>query len=359
MNSTPFRSHLMQQFAANARTQSRPPLALFSFVGGKGEREEPAATAGFRRLSNSANDSNSTRQRNHRRRPLPLASSISSGTGVSTAGGLSITQTRPSSSESGAKSSGEDDGSSSNSSSDIVQHHLSPTAQTFQHWIASRRTISNFISNSPSQQLSDRQFLHDAIARGVECAIAAPNHKITEPTTFHRIVSPSAASERLLDIAYAATLQRLLDNRLSGEGACRSEAQRKRDKWAKIPAFVVATVSGMDEQTPSTGATTCNDTDSYKELPYVPPTTVRQLEDYASACASIQNLLLSLHAEGLGSKWATGPVIRTRAFRELVRCREDDMVVGLIMVGWPKRLPRMRRRRELDGDVLRDVDFDT
>ena len=156
-----------------------------------------------------------------------------------------------------------------------------------------------------------------------------------------------------MDIAYEVTLQRLLDNRLSGEEACRSEATRKREKWATIPAFVVATVSGMEDQTSDS-----SEGDSYKELPFVPPTTMRQLEDYASACASIQNLLLSLHAEGLGSKWATGPVLRTRAFRDLVRCQEQDMVVGLIMVGWPKRLPRMRRRRELDGDVLRDVDFE-
>jgi len=93
----------------------------------------------------------------------------------------------------------------------------------------------------------------------------------------------------------------------------------------------------------------------YKELPFVPPVTIQQLEDYASACASIQNLLLSLHSEDIGSKWATGSVIRTPAFRDLVGCKDTDMVVGLIMIGWSKRTPRMRRRREIQGDVLRDV----
>jgi nitroreductase len=167
------------------------------------------------------------------------------------------------------------------------------------------------------------------------------------------MLSPSATTERLLDTAYETTLHRLLDNKLSGEEACRSEAMRKKEKWSKIPAFVVATVCGMEDQT----FEAASDGGIYTELPYVPPATIRQLEDYASACASIQNLLLSLHSEGLGSKWATGPVIRTRAFRDLVGCTEDDMVVGLIMVGWPKRLPRMRRKREID-DVLRDVEYD-
>jgi len=110
----------------------------------------------------------------------------------------------------------------------------------------------------------------------------------------------------------------------------------------------------MEDQT---SGNDCSGEDLYKELPYVPPATIRQLEDYASACASIQNLLLSLHSEGLGAKWATGPVINTNAFRELIQCGRNDMIVGLIMVGWPKQLPKMKRRRGLEGDLLKDVDF--
>eukprot|EP00571_Detonula_confervacea_P006699 CAMPEP_0172331916 /NCGR_PEP_ID=MMETSP1058-20130122/62171_1 /TAXON_ID=83371 /ORGANISM="Detonula confervacea, Strain CCMP 353" /LENGTH=319 /DNA_ID=CAMNT_0013049193 /DNA_START=57 /DNA_END=1016 /DNA_ORIENTATION=- len=318
----------MQQFAANARTQSRPPIALFSLSGANSSSDRGEQT--YRRASQHASISH--------RRP-PTLSTISSG---------HLQQQRSSS----VVNSSLDEGDSSAASATPSEATQS-SAQKFQHLIASRRTVANFVLHPPSQQLSNRQFLQDAILRGVECAVTAPNHKITEPTTFHRIVTPSAASERLLDIAYEVTLQRLLDNKLSGEEACRSEAARKREKWGSIPAFVVATVSGMGDQ--SSGA---SEEDSYKELPYAPPTTIRQMEDYASACASIQNLLLSLHSEGLGSKWATGPVIRTPAFRDLIGCEQKDMVVGLIMVGWPKRLPRMRRRRELEGDVLRDIDYD-
>ena len=42
--------------------------------------------------------------------------------------------------------------------------------------------------------------------------------------------------------------------------------------------------------------------DLYDTLPLRPPETERQLEDYASTCASIQNILLALHSEGLGAK---------------------------------------------------------
>ena len=57
---------------------------------------------------------------------------------------------------------------------------------------------------------------------------------------------------------------------------------------------------------------------------------------YASACAAVQNVLLSLHAEEIATRWATGPVIQTPAFRQLVGATTRDRIVALIMVGLPK-----------------------
>ena len=115
---------------------------------------------------------------------------------------------------------------------------------------------------------------------------------------------------------------------------------------------------------------------------------------FASASASIQNILLSLHSENIpvsevevevedidketdtgsdsadmtrssgntnvhtckiGSKWATGPMISCRAMRHLIGCQEDDAIVGLIMVGEPKMVPTKdwRRRRTFEGNVFR------
>lgn len=341
MNGTAtFRSHLMQHFAAIARTQSRPPIALFSFEG-NGPDERP-----------------STRRHDicHHGKPTSsMSHQLSSVSGGPCSVYDNHGRNRFSSSQ-------------SHSCADLdkettkLKYTPSHTAEDLQKLIASRRTVSNFISSPrysndsiDSSIESSREFLRSAIKRGVECASTAPNHKMTEPTTFYRILSPSAASKRLLDIVYEVTLQRLQKQKLSGEEACRSEALRKKEKWASIPAFLVVTVGGMNDQTPSLLAAE-DHIDYFSELPFVPPSDTRQLEDYASTCASIQNMLLSLHSEGLVSKWATGPVIRTLAFRELVGCKPSDMVVGLIFVGWSKREPRMPRRlRTLDGDVLRDL----
>ncbi|KAL7543936.1 hypothetical protein ACHAWF_007484 [Thalassiosira exigua] len=234
----------------------------------------------------------------------------------------------------------------------------SPSALGFQHIVSSRRTASNFVLPPPSDRSADRARLSEAITRAVRCAVAAPNHKRAEPTTFHRILAPSPAWERLLDVAYHATLRRLRTNQRSGDEACRNEAARKREKWSSVPAFVVASARGVEERTAGADPTSSAEHDPYEELPYAPPSTTRHLEDYASACASVQNFLLSLHSEGWGTKWATGPVVRTRALRDLVGCGEDDAIVGLIMVGRPKRTPKTRRRREVEGGVLRDVEWD-
>lgn len=80
---------------------------------------------------------------------------------------------------------------------------------------------------------------------------------------------------------------------------------------------------------------------------------------------AVQNLLLSLHAEGIGSKWATGPVVATPAFRELVRAHPTDRVAALVMVGGDTDFGsekeahltqiRRQRRRPVSGDLLTDL----
>ena len=107
---------------------------------------------------------------------------------------------------------------------------------------------------------------------------------------------------------------------------------------------------------------------------YVPPVCLKNAQltiffyasQYASASAAIQNAMLSLHAAGIATKWATGPVIQTQAFRDLVHAHASDRVAGLIMIGgWNSAklsereemmaAVRRCRRRELHGDVLEDL----
>ena len=384
----PFRSHLMQQFAAQARNQSRPPIALFSMGSNN-------SSSSGNSVVSSHNASDDRLRRNHRcttskkntsvgRQAASSSQQLSSVSTTSSASQVrrsyDSTVVRYSSTKSSVAEEANDKVSTRSSSTldnnDTLS--LSQDALHFQNLITSRRTISNYSNNE--QHHNDTAYLRAAIRRGVQCAVSAPNHKLTQPTTYHCILSPSTAYDTLLDIVYEVTLHRLKQQQLCGEEACINEARRKREKWSSVPAFLAVTVNlnRMDNESNTTSSSVVDTTNStssavtnheegynrYAELPFNPtatPYNTRQMEDYASACASIQNLLLSLHSEGLGSKWATGPIIRTDAFRELIHIdnKEGVMVVGLIFIGWSKngvdgkRMPR--RRRVLDGDVLREV----
>ncbi|KAL7572139.1 hypothetical protein ACA910_001770 [Epithemia clementina (nom. ined.)] len=185
------------------------------------------------------------------------------------------------------------------------------------------------------------------------------------------MIAVSEATKRLADIAYHVDLQQRLKTTTSttkenshGQGcspdldlaAAQQRARQKREKWAQIPAFLVTVVSEETYDGKTHAAAK-----EYDILPYQAPLTERALEDYASACAAVQNVLLSLHSEHISTKWVTGPVVRTPAFRELLSLENTDRVVALIMVGSKgegdatNSSRRRRNHRQLHGDVLVDL----
>jgi nitroreductase len=249
-------------------------------------------------------------------------------------------------------------------------------AVAFQNMLQTRRTSSHFAprllalpssftSNSYGQDQQNQQeqqvdvsYWMGALERAVICGCSAPNHKRTEPFTFKRMVGPSEKTERLADIAYHVSLrQQQEESATTGASPEQIEekATKRREKWSRIPAFLV-TLSTCDNIVADPDLV--ETMDEYDQLPYSAPVTERDLEDYAAASSAVQNVLLSLHSEHIASKWVTGPVIRTPAFRELVQASPHDRIVSLIMIGHAdesKRLHQRRRRRPLHGDVLVDL----
>jgi len=81
---------------------------------------------------------------------------------------------------------------------------------------------------------------------------------------------------------------------------------------------------------------------------------------YASTCAAVENMLLSLHSEGYSTKWTTGSLTRTLAFRNLIEAHDDELVTGLIFVGEAANTRCVRNsytrrlRRQFEGDLLQE-----
>jgi nitroreductase len=356
MSANAFRSHFMQQFAATAaRTQHRPPpIALRTSHFHSAKSKSPDNNDTSRDAHQQKHQKQQHQQQQKQQKGMKDPNSLRSHSYYSTTCNNKPPKTsskppttstpehlcRPFSTTTIAEEGEEDD-------------NTKLTSQSFQTMLKTRRTTTRFL---PLTDLtaSKQQQIQDALHRAVECAIQAPNHYRTEPTTYYRIMPNTESWEKLINIAFHVALSKNASMTNKTEEESRMNAERKRDKWRDtIGGYIVVCVGGQPDQDEEEEEEENND---FNPLPIRPPETERQMEDYASACASIQNILLALHSEGLGAKWATGPIPRCRAMRELVGCQNNDLIAGLIMVGMPKLEPKQwRRRRLFEDNVFQDL----
>ncbi|WP_373652758.1 nitroreductase [Schlesneria sp. DSM 10557] len=172
-------------------------------------------------------------------------------------------------------------------------------SQSISEVIRGRRTIGAFLPELPDASL---------IEAALEVARWAPNHKKTEPWRVYWL-GPKTAS------AITELNARLIEKKKGP-----AEAEAKRQSWSSIPGWLAVTC------TPSGDA-------------------FREGEDYAACCCFIQNLMLALWAEGIGSKWATGDVTREPEFDQLLGIdTATERVAGLIWYGYPAVVPAQTRQ---------------
>ena len=86
--------------------------------------------------------------------------------------------------------------------------------------------------------------------------------------------------------------------------------------------------------------------------------TSQSREDYAACCCAIQNICLSLHAQGIGTKWTTGAVNFDDRFAEAVGFEHDkEYTVGTIWFGEAMGSKPLNPVKKLGvDDVLKRVD---
>jgi nitroreductase len=165
-----------------------------------------------------------------------------------------------------------------------------------------RRTISQFKPDVPDSEI---------INRAIEAARWAPNHRFTEPWHFYRLGPENAAQ--------VVQLNTELVKAKKGEEA----AAAKAAKWAAVPVWILVTSDRSED-------------------------ALKDQEDYLATACAIQNLQLSLWADGVGCKWTTGDVTRTKELPEL--CWFDancERVVGLLMIGYAAEVPPPVRNKDL------------
>jgi nitroreductase len=70
-----------------------------------------------------------------------------------------------------------------------------------------------------------------------------------------------------------------------------------------------------------------------------------ELEDLQACAALIENFLLLLTEEGLSGAWKTPMYIESDRFKDILGLSSQEIVVGLIMVGYPEQIPNPKSRK--------------
>ena len=172
--------------------------------------------------------------------------------------------------------------------------------------ITSRTSVRRFLDRPVSRQL---------IAQLIDCAVRAPNHKLTEPWRF--AVLTGASKDRFAEIRARHRLKRFND---PASPEAQSAAEKVRQDARVPPAYIVVMVAVSSDE-------------------------ITREDDYAAAMMAIGNLMTAAQSLGLGTYLRTGRVMADPALLELAGVPEGCRVVGILSLGYPAEAESPRRRR--------------
>lgn len=181
-----------------------------------------------------------------------------------------------------------------------------------------------------TQRTSVRRFRPDPVPREIvqrllDCAVRAPNHKLTEPWRFS--VMTGGARDRFADIRAGHRLKRFAD---PSSAEALAAADKVRQESRATPAYVAV----MGAQNPD---------------------EITREEDYAATMMAIANFMIAAQSLGLGTYLKTGGVMRDPGLLKLARVPENFRVVGIISLGYPAEDEPPRRRKSA-ADLIQWVE---
>ena len=170
------------------------------------------------------------------------------------------------------------------------------------------------------RRTSVRRFRPDPVAREtimrlLDCAVRAPNHKLTEPWRF--AVLTGAAVTRLGELRARHRLKRYSD---PASAEAQAGMEKVRRETEQTPAFVVVMCAVNADE-------------------------ITREEDYAAAMMATGNLMIAAQSEGLGTYLKTGGIMRDPDVAALVGLEDGFRIVAVVSLGYPAAEDPPRRRR--------------
>ncbi|MED5372162.1 MAG: nitroreductase family protein [Myxococcota bacterium] len=176
--------------------------------------------------------------------------------------------------------------------------------------------------------INERRTVHDwadapvpelVVKRALEAAHSAPCHKFTWPWRF--VWAGPETRQALFDLGVRLKTQGKEPNeRLLG----------KLTAKLKNPAHLVA-------------VTQIRVDDAFQAK-----------EDYAACACAIQNMALSIHADGFASKWGSGGITRhEKAYEYLDVDPAKEEIIAFVWIGVPAKVPERPERSPLREHIRR------
>jgi nitroreductase len=175
--------------------------------------------------------------------------------------------------------------------------------------------ITAITSRTSVRRFQKRPVPRAAVQQLLDCAVRAPNHKLTEPWRF--AVLTGQAKDRFSEIRARHRLKRFAD---ASSPEAHAAADKVRREAGETPAYIVVMVT-------------------------VSPDEITREDDYAATMMAVGNMMTAAQALGLGSYLRTGGVMRDPGLLELARVPEGYRVVGILSLGYPADVETPRRRK--------------
>ena len=171
-----------------------------------------------------------------------------------------------------------------------------------------------------TQRTSVRRFRPDPVApelirQLLDCAVRAPNHKLTEPWRF--AVLTGGARNAFAEIRAQHRLKRFTD---PGSPEAQAGGDKVRREAKETPVYIVV-------------------------MSAVSPDDITREDDYAATMMAIGNLMTAAQSLGLGTYLRTGGVMQDPALIQLARVPASFRIVGVVSVGYPYEPEPPRRRK--------------
>jgi F420 biosynthesis protein FbiB-like protein len=203
------------------------------------------------------------------------------------------------------------------------------TPGSLHQFLRSRRSVRDF---------EDKPIPQGTLARILETAAWAPNAHNRQPWRFLVLRSTEARGRLVQAMA---------------------EEYRKALETAGMPAAEVdSKVQGRAEriQNATVGVVLCyaaEDMDSYENDLH--RQRGEDLMGVQSVALAGGQMLLASHAEGLGGVWMCAPLFAQEKVREAFDLPSSWQPQGLVLLGYPAKIPSPRTRKELD-EVVRYIE---